>query len=154
VFRLRHGTPQWSADLKAAFTRAKTRLAHTTLDGVEWYWPEGERPESARHAPAEAVKLLAPFDPVAWDRRRFEMFWGWAYRFEAYTPASKRKLGYYALPMLWGDQVVGWANVSASGGSLDANFGYVAGKAPTGQAFKRELDLELDRMRSFLAPQD
>jgi hypothetical protein len=40
---------------------------------------------------ADAVRLLAPFDPVVWDRQRFEAFWGWAYRFEAYTPASKRK---------------------------------------------------------------
>ena len=50
------------------------------------------------------MRLLAPFDPVVWDRRRFEMFWGWAYRFEAYTPAAKRQLGYYALPLLWRDQ--------------------------------------------------
>ena len=57
------------------------------------------------------MRLLAPFDPVVWDRRRFELFWGWAYRFEAYTPAPKRKLGYYALPLLWRDRVIGWANV-------------------------------------------
>ena len=43
---------------------------------------------------------------------RFELFWGWAYRFEAYTPAPKRKLGYYALPLLWRDQVIGWGNVA------------------------------------------
>jgi hypothetical protein len=55
---------------------------------------------------------LAPFDPIVWDRRRFELLWGWAYRFEAYTPIVKRKLGYYALPLLFRDQVTGWANVS------------------------------------------
>ena len=36
------------------------------------------------------MRLLTPFDPVVWDRRRFELFWGWAYRFEAYTPLPKR----------------------------------------------------------------
>ena len=51
----------------------------------------------------DEVRLLAPFDPVVWDRRRFEVFWGWAYRFEAYTPAPKRVRGYYALPLMWGD---------------------------------------------------
>ncbi|XXT00609.1 crosslink repair DNA glycosylase YcaQ family protein [Sorangium sp. So ce363] len=56
-----------------------------------------------RHAPDEAVRLLAPFDPVVWDRRRFELLWGWAYRFEAYVPAPNRKLRYYALPRPWGE---------------------------------------------------
>ena len=62
--------------------------------------------------PPDVVRLLAPFDPVVWDRRRFELLWGWAYRFEAYTPVSQRKLGYLALPLLWRDRVVGWGNVS------------------------------------------
>ena len=52
------------------------------------------------------VRLLTPFDPIVWDRRRFELLWGWAYRFEAYTPVAKRKLGYYALPMLWREHVM------------------------------------------------
>ena len=45
--------------------------------------------------------------------RRFETLWGWACRFEAYTPAAKRRLGYYALPVLWRDRVIGWDNVCA-----------------------------------------
>src|SRR5256885_12596249 len=57
-------------------------------------------------------RLLAPFDPVVRDRTRFEMLWGWVYRFEAYTPAPKRKLGYYAMPLLWRDRVIGWGNLS------------------------------------------
>ena len=69
---------------------------------------------SAASEPDDEVRLLAPFDPVVWDRRRFEILWGWAYRFEAYTPVPKRKLGYYALPLLWRDRVIGWANVSAA----------------------------------------
>ena len=70
------------------------------------------RTRRRRATPDERVRLLAPFDPVVWDRRRFELFWGWAYRFEAYTPAPKRKLGYYALPLLWRDRVIGWGNLS------------------------------------------
>jgi uncharacterized protein YcaQ len=151
VSRLRYGTPQWTARLKAALQRAKRRLAQAHVDGVDWYWPANERPTSARHATRDEVRLLAPFDPVVWDRRRFELFWGWAYRFEAYTPARKRKLGYYALPLLWRDEVIGWANVSAQDGRLVHDLGYLTGRAPRDAQFKRELDAELERMRGFLA---
>ena len=71
------------------------------------------------------MRLLAPFDPIVWDRRRFERLWGWAYRFEAYTPVAKRQRGYYALPMLWRDQVIGWGNLAVIDGRLHADFGYV-----------------------------
>ena len=98
------------------------------------------------------MRLLAPFDPVVWDRRRFEMLWGWAYRFEAYTPAPKRKLGYYALPLLWRDRVIGWANLAVKNGTLQSEIGYVDGRPPRERAFKRELEAELARMEAFLSP--
>ncbi len=150
ISRLRHGAPQWQADLMPAIQRAKARLAHQRIDGVDWFWPADEKPASARHAPKDEVRLLAPFDPIVWDRRRFELLWGWAYRFEAYTPAAKRKLGYYALPLLWRDQVIGWGNLSADSGRLKASFGYVDGRSPKEPAFKSALADELERMKVFL----
>jgi hypothetical protein len=96
------------------------------------------------------VRLLAPFDPVVWDRRRFEILWGWAYRFEAYTPAPKRKLGYYALPLLWRDRVIGWGNVSMEHGTLQSDFGYIASQPPRGRVFRRALEEELNRLSVFL----
>jgi uncharacterized protein YcaQ len=99
--------------------------------------------------PHGKVRLLAPFDPVVWDRRRFELLWGWAYRFEAYTPVSKRQRGYYALPLLWRDRVIGWANISLRNGELQHEFGYVA-RRPRDPAFERELQAELVRLRAFL----
>ena len=89
--------------------------------------------------------------PVVWDRRRFELLWGWAYRFEAYTPVAKRKLGYYALPLLWRDRVVGWGNLSVKDGALQASFGYVGSGRPRGRAFASALDAEVERIRMFLA---
>lgn len=148
VSRLRYAVPQWQGDLKRALQRAKSRLAHTRVDGIDWYWPSGENPERAR--PDGLVRFLAPFDPVVWDRRRFELLWNWTYRFEAYTPAPKRKLGYYALPMLWRDRVLGWGNFSVVEGRLRADVGYVSGRAPADRAFTRELDAELERMGEFL----
>jgi len=124
-------------------------LPNATINGQTWYWPEGENPRSRRHSASDELRLLAPFDPVVWDRRRFELFWGWAYRFEAYTPAIKRLRGYYALPLLWREAVLGWANLSVVGGRLDASFGF-AGHAPKDPAFKRERDAELARIETFL----
>jgi uncharacterized protein YcaQ len=150
VHRLRYGAPQWTKERAAALARAKQRLGHARLDGVEWYWPAEEKPQSKRWRPDDQVRLLTPFDPVVWDRRRFEIFWDWVYRFEAYTPAPKRKLGYYALPLLWRDRVIGWGNLAVVDGQLSADLGYTDGKAPRDPRFRAGLDAELDRLRAFL----
>lgn len=99
--------------------------------------------------PPRRVGFLAPFDPLVWDRARFEKFWGWEYRFEAYTPQAKRLRGYYALPLLWGDEVVGWANAAVTGGRLAVETGY-AGRRPGGAEFGRELEAETARLAAFL----
>jgi uncharacterized protein len=149
---LRGGVPQWDGLRALAFARAKERLPSVELDGMRWYWPDSESPSSKRYAAEQpdTVRLLAPFDPVVWDRRRFELFWGWAYRFEAYTPAPKRIRGYYALPLLWRDQVIGWGNLSVVDGKLQSDLGYVTGKAPKDKAFRAALAQELTSMGSFL----
>ena len=148
VRRLRYAVPHWRGELGRTLQRAKRRLAHGRVEGVDWYWPAAEDPAAA--VVDEQVRLLAPFDPVVWDRRRFEILWGWAYRFEAYTPVPKRKLGYYALPLLWRDRVIGWGNVSVKDGTLQPDIGYVASLPPRDRAFKSALDEELGRMRTFL----
>ncbi|HQY65489.1 MAG TPA: crosslink repair DNA glycosylase YcaQ family protein [Polyangiaceae bacterium] len=152
--QLRFGAPQWS-DLRAgALARAKKRLARAEVEGVTWYWPSDEGIPVGREAALpqddESVRLLAPFDPLVWDRARFELLWGWSYRFEAYTPAAKRIRGYYALPLLWRDQVIGWGNLKVHEGELHAELGYVAGQAPRSGVFRRGLEAELARMRAFL----
>jgi len=152
VRRLRYAAPQWHGELGKALQRARHRLAHAQVDGIDWYWPAGECPPrpSRRDGREDTVRLLAPFDPIVWDRKRFELLWGWQYRFEAYTPAAKRKLGYYALPLLWRNHVIGWANLSTKNGELRADVGYVAARAPRDRRFTRALEAELDRMRFFL----
>ena len=146
---LRYGAPHLRMETAAALVTARDRLASVKLDGVSWYWPADENPRSRRHAVDDRVRLLAPFDPVVWDRRRFELLWGWTYRFEAYTPAPKRTLGYYALPLLWRDAVIGWANASVSNGRLAVTT-HFAGAAPKDASFKRELKNERDRLATFL----
>jgi uncharacterized protein len=150
VNRLQYGAPQWAKERPAALARARQRLGHANVDGIEWYWPAEENPQSRRWRPDDAVRLLTPFDPVVWDRRRFEIFWNWAYRFEAYTPAPKRKLGYYALPLLWQERVIGWGNLTVTDGRLRSEFGYTDGRAPRSDTFRAGLENELQRLREFL----
>ena len=121
-------------------------LAVVKAGGEDYVLPPGC--ELAAEAPRK-VSFLAPFDPLVWDRDRFKQFWGWDYRFEAYTPAAKRVRGYYALPLLWGDAVVGWANASVREGRLVVETGF-AGARPPGAAFKRELEAETARLAAFL----
>ena len=145
---LRSAVPQWRRELGGALERAKERLARARVDGIDWYWPAEE--DAARPALDDAVRLLAPFDPIVRDRDRFERLWGWVYRFEAYTPAPKRKLGYYALPLLLRGRVIGWGNLAVKSGALVPELGYVEGAPPGDAAFKRELEAELARMTDFL----
>ncbi|HEX5204786.1 MAG TPA: crosslink repair DNA glycosylase YcaQ family protein, partial [Actinoplanes sp.] len=119
-------------------------LVSARVADLEYVWPAELAPVEAE--PAERVRILAPFDPVVWDRRRFEHVWGWAYRFEAYTPAPKRVLGYYAMPLLWRDRVIGWANCGRDG---SVELGFVE-KDPRERAFSGALDDEIERLRHFL----
>ena len=150
--RLQYAAPQWQSELTRTLQRARQRLAHARANDIDWYFPADDDPRKTP-APSNTARLLAPFDPIVWDRRRFEILWGWAYRFEAYTPQAKRKLGYYALPLLWKDRVIGWGNLSVKDGALRADFGYV-GSQPASRAYRRALEDELDRMRAFLAIAD
>jgi len=154
IRRLRYGAPQLRAGIDAALGRARRRLAHARIDGIDWYWPADEDPAAVSSESEESVRLLAPFDPIVWDRARFERLFDWSYRFEAYTPIEKRKLGYYALPLLWRDRVIGWANLSVRGAGLASDFGYVTGRAPRERVFTRALEQELSRMRAFLGRRD
>ena len=148
ILRLRYAAPQWEKAIPAAWRRAKERLAHANIEGTEWYWPADESATGAE--PDGRVRLLAPFDPIVWDRYRFEQLWGWVYRFEAYTPVSKRVRGYYAMPMLWRDRVIGWGNLTVKDGDLRAEFGYVDSGGPRDPGFVSELEAEMERVRLFL----
>jgi uncharacterized protein YcaQ len=65
-----------------------------------------ERAASAPQPPAR-MRILAPFDPILRDRRRTLRLFGFDYRFEAFVPAAKRQYGYYVMPLLAGDRLVG-----------------------------------------------
>jgi hypothetical protein len=146
---LRFGVPHLAAEVRQIQEHAKSRYAHAQIDGLLWFWPVDEKPMAARHAVDERLRFLAPFDPVVWDRRRFQLFWGWEYKLEAYLPSHKRRMGHYAMPMLWGEQMLGWANLKVVEGRLQHELGF-AGTRPRGRAFQLALDEALRQMQEFL----
>jgi len=146
---LRSGVPHLAAEVRQVQEHAQSRYAHAQVDGLLWFWPLGEKPVAARYSVDDRLRFLAPFDPVVWDRRRFQAFWGWEYKLEAYVPAHTRRMGHYAMPMLWGEQILGWANLKVVDGRLQHVLGF-AGSRPRGRAFQVALDEALQRIQEFL----
>jgi uncharacterized protein YcaQ len=149
VQHLRHAAPDLPGRRQVVATLLQTgELESMELDRVSFVWPGGRL---IRKEPEETVRFLAPFDPVVWDRARFELFWGWRYRFEAYIPPDKRKLGYYAMPLLWNTDVVGWVNVEARSETLAVVPGFIRQGVGADPVFRRAFDEEVDRVRLFLS---
>ena len=91
-------------------------LLPVTVEG----WTSGGRPAKAwLHRDArvprrvDATAILTPFDPLVWFRDRAERLFDFEYRIEIYTPAPKRRYGYYSLPVVVGDDVVGRVDLKA-----------------------------------------
>ncbi len=95
--------------------------------------------------------LVTPFDPVCWDRPRAERLFNFHYRIELYTPAPKRKFGYYVLPFLHGDHFAGRVCLKADrqNNMLLANATHIeAGRHPEETA--SALHAELHRLATWL----
>lgn len=91
-------------------------LRPVTVEG----WLSGGRPaktwlhtDAAVPHRVDAAAILTPFDPVVWFRDRAERLFDFEYRIEIYTPSHKRRFGYYSLPVLVGDDIVGRIDLKA-----------------------------------------
>ena len=142
-----HLLPRRGDRLAAVESLVQTgKLAEIEVAGVTYLW---RRKHWSSEEIPERVRILAPFDPLVRDRERFAQLWEWTYRFEAYVPAAKRERGYYAMPVLWRDQVIGWTNTKVEQKRLKVEFDYV-GKRPRAKAVRLLVEAELEAMVRFL----
>jgi uncharacterized protein YcaQ len=98
-----------------------------------------------------ACALLSPFDPMVWNRDRAHRLFGFHYRIEIYTPQPKRIYGYYVLPILWGDSIVGRLDMKSDrqGGALLVQGSFAEPGVPTGP-LADDLAPELHAMARWL----
>lgn len=74
--------------------------------GKQEHWVRPDALEDASEPASELVHILSPFDPLIIQRKRLQLFFDYEHIFEAYVPKPKRRYGYFALPILVGDQIV------------------------------------------------
>lgn len=109
--------------------------------------------EAARAAPEPTgrLRVLSPFDPALRDRRRAERLFGFHYRIEIFTPAPKRRYGYYVFPLLEGDKLVGRIDMKREGetGCLGVSALWPERGVTFGKGRLNRLEAELHRVARF-----
>jgi uncharacterized protein YcaQ len=121
--------------------------------GKQEHWAEPAALENAGGA-SELVHILSPFDPLIIQRKRTNLFFEYDHRFEAYVPREKRVFGYFALPVLVGDDIVAALDLKTDRKArklLVQKWNWVGGGKQQGarKEFKRRIEQELHRFERF-----
>jgi uncharacterized protein YcaQ len=130
----------------------RKELLPVALDGAgkTEHWATPETLDTIPGPGAGLVHILSPFDPLTIQRKRLQMFFDYEHRFEAYLPKAKRKLGYFALPVLAGENIVAAIDLKIDREKrklLVQQWTWV-GKG-SARAHKRPIEEELGRFEAF-----
>jgi len=134
----------------------RKELVPVALEGAgkQEHWVEPGTLENAGGTALELVHILSPFDPLVIQRKRTHLFFDYEHRFEAYVPKEKRRFGYFALPVLVGDNIVAAIDLKTDRQRrklLMQKWSWVGTGAPRGarQELKRRIEEELHRFERF-----
>jgi uncharacterized protein len=149
--------PRKAAIRRLIEARVRRReLVPVALEGAgkQEHWARPETLENAREGASELAHILSPFDPLIIQRRRTELFFDYGHRFEAYVPKEKRLYGYFALPVLVGDDIVAALDLKTDRKSrklLVQKWSWVGNGARRSarKDLKRRIEEELHRFERF-----
>lgn len=134
----------------------RKELVPVALEGAgkQEHWAEPATLERASEGGSDQVHILSPFDPLIIQRKRTELFFDYGHRFEAYVPREKRVFGYFALPVLVGDDIVAALDLKTDRKSrklLVQKWSWVGAGAAKGarKEFKARIEQELHRFERF-----
>ena len=122
--------------------------------GKQEHWARLETLEQAHDGDPGLVHILSPFDPLIIQRKRTELFFDYGHRFEAYVPKEKRLFGYFALPVLVGEDIVAAIDLKTDRKNrklLMQKWSWVGkgvARAPR-KEYKRRIEEELHRFARF-----
>jgi hypothetical protein len=118
--------------------------------GKQQHWARPEVLEDESDPAEPLVHLLSPFDPLVNQRKRLQLFFDYEHRFEAYVPKDKRVFGYFALPVLFGDEIIAAIDLKADrerGKLLVQRWTWIGRGSP--RAHKWAIEDELHRFERF-----
>ncbi len=126
-------------------------LVPVTIAGAEKvaHWAEPAVLESTAGEPPTLVHILSPFDPLIIQRKRLKLLFDYEHLFEAYLPAAKRRLGYFALPVLMGDRIVAALDLKTDRTARKLLIRQASWFADIGAEGKLAVDATLDRFERF-----
>jgi uncharacterized protein YcaQ len=122
--------------------------------GKQEHWARPDTLVQTSAAASEQVHILSPFDPLIIQRKRTHLFFDYEHRFEAYVPREKRRFGYFALPVLAGDDIVAALDLKTDRKArklLVQKWSWVGAGAPKAarKDLKARIEQELHRFERF-----
>ncbi len=140
---------------RAIATRVRRgELVPVVLEGAgkQEHWADPAMLQVSGTVPPELVHILSPFDPLIIQRKRTGLFFDYEHRFEAYVPKEKRVFGYFALPVLAGEEIVAALDLKTDRQNrrlLMQKWSWLGRSKGARKELKRRIEEELDRFERF-----